>query len=144
MKNNPKISVVVCTYNDEDKIARCLDSVSFADEIVVVDDGSRDKTIELASKYTKNIFKHKSVGYVEPVRNFAISKATGDWILVVDSDEVIGEKLAKEIREFSKETEFSFVEVPRKNIIFGKWMKASMWWPDYNIRFFKKKRSCLE
>lgn len=138
MKNNPKTSVVVCTFNDEDKIARCIESLSFADEIVIVDDGSTDKTIDVASKYTKNVFKHKSVGYVEPARNFAISKATGDWILVIDSDEVVGKELAKELIEFSKKADISYVEIPRKNIIFGKWMRASMWWPDYNIRFFRK------
>ncbi len=138
MKSDPKISAVVCTFNDENKIARCLSSLSFADEIVVVDDGSVDKTIEISSNFTKNIFKHKSVGYVEPARNFAISKATGNWILVVDSDEVVGEELARELKEFSKKKEVSYIEIPRKNIIFGKWMKASMWWPDYNIRFFKR------
>lgn len=138
MNKSLKISVVVCTFNDGDKIARCLTSVKFADEIVVVDDGSTDNTIEIASKFTKNIFKHKSVGYVEPARNFAISKATGDWILVIDSDEEISAKLAEKLTVFSRNSDSSYVEIPRKNIIFGKWMKASMWWPDYNIRFFRK------
>lgn len=133
------ISVVVNALNAEDSIGRTLKSVKFADEIIVVDDGSSDSTVEIAKKYTNKIYHHKSAGYVEPSRNFALSKATGDWILLVDTDEEIPESLAKRLEDIAKKMEqIDYVEIPRKNLIFGKWMKASMWWPDYNIRFFKK------
>ena len=138
MDKKNKISVVICTYNNEKDISDCLKSVKWADEIIVVDDGSTDKTVKEVSKFTRSIFKHKSVGYVEPVRNFAISKAAGEWILIVDADEKITESLSEKLKEYAENPEISYIEIPRKNIIFGKWMKASMWWPDYNIRFFKK------
>jgi (heptosyl)LPS beta-1,4-glucosyltransferase len=137
-----KISVVVCTYNSEEFLEKCLGSVSFADEIVVVDDGSTDSSLEIAKKFTKNIFKHKSVGYVEPVRNFAISRATNDWVLVVDADEEIPDSLSSRLQGLvkSKEESTAFA-IPRKNIIFGKWMQHTGWWPDYQIRFFKKDKT---
>lgn len=138
MSKKNKISVVVCTYNNEEMVARCLESVKWADEIIVVDDGSTDNTVGTASKFTNNIFKHKSQGYVEPVRNFAISKATHEWILILDSDERVSQNLSEKLKEYIQNAEISYIEIPRKNIIFGKWMQASMWWPDYNVRFFKK------
>lgn len=139
-----KISVVINVFNEEKNVERVINSVLWADEIVVVDDGSVDKTLEILSRLKiKNqslkVYNHKGAGYVEPARNFAISKATGDWVLVVDADEEILLSLSQQLRKLSEEQdEISFVEIPRKNIIFGKWMKASMWYPDYNIRFFKK------
>jgi len=134
-----KISVVVNTWNEEKNIERCLRSLKdFANEIVVVDMESEDRTREIAKKYGARIFPHKPTLYVEPARNFAISKATGDWILVVDADEELSHGLAKELREIAKENRVDYVEIPRKNIIFGKWIRHSRWWPDYNVRFFKK------
>lgn len=134
-----KISVVISTYNSEKDIKACLDSVKWADEIVVVDDGSTDQTVSIAKRYTTHLFHHKSVGYVEPARNFAISKATGEWILIVDADEVIPQTLAKRLRSLVEEQPvFTHVYLPRKNSIFGKWMRHTGWWPDHLIRFFKK------
>lgn len=136
-----KISAVINALNAQDTIEKALKSVKWADEIVVVDDGSSDKTVQIAKKYTNKIFHHKSAGYVEPARNFAISKTSGDWVLILDTDEEITESLVNKLRNIVDNTkEIDYVEIPRKNIIFGKWMKASMWWPDYNIRFFKKGR----
>lgn len=137
--NKPKISVVMTVLNEEKRIQDCLESVTWADEIIVVDDGSTDKTIEIAKKFTDNIIPHKSEGFVEPSRNFAISKASGDWILVLDADEVVPISLALKLQEIANgPTKAEYVRVPRKNIIFNKWMQHTGWWPDYNIRFFKK------
>lgn len=134
-----KISVVINTWNEEKNIERAMKSVKWADEVVVCDMYSDDKTVEIVKKLGAKVVYHKKTNYVEPARNFAISKATGDWILVLDADEEIPDGLAKALKEIvSKTHQIDFVEIPRKNIIFGKWMKASMWWPDYNIRFFKK------
>lgn len=139
MNKKPLISVVLTVRDEEKKITDCLESVKWADEIVVVDDGSVDNTRKIAQKFTDKVFQHKSVGFVEPARNFAISKATGDWILVLDADERIPESLAKRLREISLlEKFFVAVSIPRKNIIFGKWIQHSGWWPDNQIRFFRK------
>lgn len=134
-----KISVVINTFNEEKNIERAIKSVSWADEILVCDMYSDDDTAVIAKKLGAKILFHKRAGYVEPARNFAISKAEGDWILILDADEEIPGSLADKIREIAhKDGVVAFVEIPRQNIIFGKTMKASMWWPDYNIRFFKQ------
>lgn len=134
-----KISAVVNVKNAESTIERCLQSLKWADEIVVVDNVSSDRTVELAKKYTDNVYIYETQhGYVEPIRNFAIEKAKGDWILIVDVDEEIPETLSQKLHELVNNTDFDFYQLPRKNIMFGSWFAGSGWWPDYNIRFFKK------
>lgn len=133
-----KISVVINTLNEEKNITRALESVKWADEIVVCDMYSEDKTVEIAKKLGAQVIFYKKEGYVEPARNFAISKATGSWILVLDADEEIPESLAKRLKDLANGMKrIDYVEIPRKNFIFGRWMKASRWWPDYHIRFFR-------
>ncbi len=136
--NKIKISAVVNTRNEEINLADCLKSLSFCSEIVVADMESEDKTVEIAKNFTHKIFNHKNVDFVEPARNFAIKKATGDWILIVDADERISKDLAKALQKIANEDDIDFVRIPRKNFIFGQWLQYSRWWPDYNIRFFKK------
>lgn len=133
-----KISVVINTLNEEANIKRAMASVAWADEILVCDMYSEDKTVEIAKKLGAKVVYHKKADYVEPARNFAISKASGDWILVLDADEEITDILARRLKEITqKMKQVMVVWIPRKNIIFNKWMKASMWWPDHQVRFFK-------
>jgi (heptosyl)LPS beta-1,4-glucosyltransferase len=134
-----RLSVVINAQNAEADLPQVLASVrGLADEIVVVDQGSTDKTAEIAKKAGAKIFNHESVKYVELVRNFAISKALGDWILILDPDEEVSQGLSLQIRKILKDSEADYYRIPRKNIVFGKWLKYSRWWPDYNIRLFKK------
>lgn len=134
-----KISVVINTLNEEENIIRAIKSVRWADEIIVCDMHSDDRTVEIAKKMGAKAIFHKRVGYVEPARNFAISKSTGDWILILDADEEIEKTLVERLQEIAgKMKQIDYVRLPRKNLIFGRFMKASMWWPDYNIRFFRK------
>jgi len=134
-----KISVVVNTLNEEKNLPRALSSVKdFADEIVVVDMKSDDNTQGIARKIGAKVFEHERTGYVEPARNYAISKTTGDWILVLDADEELPTNLKKELKNLVEHPTADYYRIPRKNIVFGKWIKHSRWWPDYNIRFFKK------
>lgn len=133
------ISVVINTRNGEEDLPQAIASVkNLADEIVVVDMESTDKTVEVAKKLGAKVYSHRYMGYVEPVRNFAISKAEGEWVLVLDPDEEISPSLAKKLKGIVKKPQADYYRLPRKNIIFGKWIKHSRWWPDYNIRFFKK------
>ena len=133
------ISVIINTLNEEDNIARAIRSVrAFAGEIVVVDMHSDDKTAEIAKKSGAKLYFHERTGYVEPARNFAISKTTREWIFILDADEEVPGTLAKRLIKISEKSEADYYAIPRKNIIFGKWMKYSRWWPDYNIRFFRK------
>lgn len=133
------ISAVVNTRNEEKNIEACLKTLNFADEIIVVDMQSTDSTKEIAKQFTDKVYDHKMTGFVEPARNFAISKADGKWVLIVDADERIPKTLARKLIEIVDEDKFDFVRVPRKNLLFGQWAQHSRWWPDYNIRFFKKK-----
>lgn len=120
-------------------MSRAIASVKgFADEIVVVDMESGDKTVEIAKKLGAKVFSHKKMGYVEPARNFAVEKTVNSWIFVLDADEEVPKKLAENITRILKEPKTDYYRIPRKNIIFGRWMKYSRWWPDYNIRLFKK------
>lgn len=132
-------SAIINTYNEAKKLPECLESLKdWVDEIVVIDMGSKDGTLEVAEKAGAKILKHKLVPYVELVRNWSIGKAIGDWILVLDPDERIPKMLAEKLRSIAKEGKFEAVSIPRKNIIFGKWIRHTNWWPDYHVRFFKK------
>lgn len=134
-----KISVVINTLNNEDEISGAISSVkNLADEIVVCDMESSDETCEIAKKLGAKVYTHKKEKYVELVRNFMVSKATGDWILILDPDEGISPKLSSKLKEIVKNPQADYFRIARKNIIFGKWIRHTNWWPDYNIRFFKK------
>lgn len=134
-----KISVVINTLNDERNINNVIESIKWADEIIICDMNSNDQTVEIAKKLGAEVFLHPRLEYVEPARNFAISKASNDWILILDPDEEVPETLKERLIEVASNFKhIDYVRVPRKNIIFGHWMKASQWWPDLNIRFFKK------
>lgn len=135
-----KISVIVNTWNEEENLKRCLESVrELASEIIVVDMYSTDKSVEIAKKFGAKIFLHKHIYIVEPARNFALRQAQGDWVLILDPDEEISPELSKILKHLAANHEgLNYFRLPRKNIIFGKWIKHSRWWPDYNIRFFKK------
>lgn len=133
------LSVVINAQNVEADLASAIASVKgIADEVVVVDQGSTDKTAEIAKKLGAKVFSHESVKYVELARNFAISKATNDWVLILDADEEITDSLAKKIKEIIGKPKADYYRIPRKNIIFGKWIEHTLWWPDYQTRLFKK------
>jgi len=133
------ISVVINTLNEENNLARAIKSVkNFADEVIVVDMHSDDKTVQIAKEFGAKVYSHERTNYVEPARNFAISKAQGDWILILDADEEVTKELSKELEKLSKQEKVQIYRLARKNIVFGKWLQYSRWWPDYNIRFFKK------
>lgn len=133
-----KLSAVVNTKNCADTLEQCLHSLSFVDEIVVVDMHSSDDTLNIAHQYTEQIFQHEDVGYVEPARNFAISQAQGDWILIADADEVVPKALATRIKEIIATGQDDCYFLPRKNIIFKHWINKAGWWPDYQLRLFRK------
>lgn len=133
------LSIVVSAFNEEKALGRCLASVPFADEIVVVDNESQDKTYEIAKKYTKKVYSQKNILMLNTNKNYGFSKATSDWILNLDADEEIPKELAREIRSLieSNPKENGFW-IKRKNIIFGKWVKHGLWWPDKQIRLFRR------
>lgn len=138
-----KISVILATYNEEKNIKDCLESArQLADEIVIVDGTSSDKTVEIAKKYTKKIFIRENPLMFHKNKQYAIEKATGDWILYLDADERVTPELKKEILEAIK-GKVNGYWIPRKNIIFGKWIKHTGWWPDQQLRLFKNGKAFL-
>jgi len=136
------VSVLINTLNEEENIRNCLESVKWADEIILVDMYSDDKTVDIAKEYTDKIFMHDRMGYVEPARQFALEKATNNWILVLDADELISITLKKELLKIKEEDFYEVVYIPRKNYFFGEEMKATGWGPmnDKLLRFFKKNK----
>jgi len=136
------LSVVISAFNEEERIKDCLESVKdLATEIVFVDNLSLDKTREIARKYTDKILTRKNNLMLNVNKNYGFSKATGDWILSLDADERITPELASEIKSEilkSQKSETNGYWIPRKNIIFGKWIQHSIWWPDYQLRLFRK------
>ncbi len=135
------VSVVLTTLNEERNIDRCLGSVSWADDIVVVDSFSRDGTVERASRYTQRVYQHEFPGSSRQVER-GIEYATGEWVLVIDADEEVTPELAAEIKVVLSTPAQDRVEVgydvPRKVNAFGKWLVAGGWYPDYQFRFFRK------
>lgn len=135
------ISTVIVTYNQVNLLKDCLKSVEKAvDEIVVLDLGSTDETIKVAHQFNAKVVTHRWVEYVEKVRDFAVSKATGEWVLVLDPDERIRSPLWEKLKEVIAADKYTAVNIPRKNIFFGRWISHTNWWPDRHIRFFKKGR----
>lgn len=139
MLKRPNISAVINVRNEAENLSKCLRSIrDFADEIIVVDMHSTDKSVDIAKKYGARVFSYRPMKYVEPARNFALSKATGRWIILLDPDEYLNKTLKRELKKISQRSDVDFVHIPRKNIILGKWFRHSNWWPDYIIRFFRR------
>ncbi len=135
------VSIVISAYNEEKNIKECLESLQdFASEIIVVDNSSTDKTGEIAKKMGVKVFKQANDPQkIDLQKNYGFEKASNEWILSLDADERLTPKLITEIKhEIEKHPKVSGFLIPRKNIIFNKWIRHSLWWPDYQLRLFKK------
>lgn len=145
------VSVVISAYNEELKIADCLRSVNWADEVIVIDNTSIDKTAEIAKREGAKVFLRQNHIMLNINKNFGFAKARNDWILSLDADERVTPELRDEIISHLSlpEADGPLAQarnpqlpngfwIPRKNIIFGKWISHSIWWPDYQLRLFRK------
>ena len=140
-----KLSVVISAFNEEKKIEDCLKSASFADEIIFIDNSSTDQTLKIAKKYTSRIFIRPNNPMLNVNKNFGFSKAKNEWILSLDADERVSPKLREEVKSIiNKDQSSDGYWIPRKNIIFGKWIKHTGWYPDYQLRLFKKGKGKFE
>ena len=132
-----KITAIIHTYNSEKYLSECLDALKGIDEILVCDMHSTDKTLEIAKAAGARIIYHENVGYADPARNFALSQAKHDWILVVDSDEIVSEEFIQYIRSAIEKPGCADVyQVTFKAIYFGKFITHK--YPDHQSRFFRK------
>jgi glycosyltransferase involved in cell wall biosynthesis len=133
-----KLSAIVITCNEAENIAECLESLSFADERIVVDSGSADETVAIAKEYTSKVFITEWKGY-GATKQWALEKAMGDWVLWLDADERIPASLADEILcALGGESDLSGFQMPRKAFFLGRWIRHSGWYPGYVIRLFRK------
>ncbi|MCK5177292.1 MAG: glycosyltransferase family 2 protein, partial [Candidatus Aenigmarchaeota archaeon] len=132
------ISVVIHTYNSEKHLEKCLESVKNCEEIVICDMHSTDNTIKIAQKYGAKIIYHENIGFADPARNFALTHATQDWVLVLDSDEEIPGALLEHLKQLitTLPGHVNGVFIPRKNLHLGHILWLS--YPNPILRFFRK------
>lgn len=130
-----KLSVVMLTHNNAAIIGACLQSLKFADEIVVVDDNSTDTTVKIAAGLGAKVFPRKLISFAAQ-RNFGLSQAKYPWVLMIDSDERITEDLAQEIKTKVGREEFSAYRLKRQNYFFGRKVLHGGYWPDWQTRLF--------
>ena len=135
-----KLSVTIITRDEAAQIGNCLESVRWADEIIVVDTGSLDRTLEICAKYTTHVYSRPWEGYAA-AKNAAIALATGDWILSLDADERVSEGLRQEIailQQQPMDMRANGYAVSRRNYLWGRWLRYGGLYPDYQLRLFKR------
>jgi len=132
------LSIAMIAMNEEANLPRTLESVKWADEIVVVDSGSRDRTMEIAQSFGAMTSYHAFGGHGEQ-KNVAIDLCTRDWILLLDADEVLTPGLQQEIRDLlAGDPQYDAYWIPRLNLYFGKWIRHGGFYPDRKLRLFKR------
>jgi glycosyltransferase involved in cell wall biosynthesis len=133
-----RLSVAIIVWNEEERLRACLESVAWADEIVVVDAESTDKTVPLAREFTDKVYVRPWPGF--PIqKNFALDQATGDWILSVDADERVTPELREKIGAIVKDDgPADGYSIPRRNIFWGAWVRHGGLYPDYQLRLFRR------
>ena len=134
------LSLVVVAYDAGREIADCLGSARFAAESVVVDSGSRDDTVEIARRSGARVFAQPWLGY-GPQKNFAVAKASHDWVLCLDADERVSPELEAAIREAMAGPRHAAYAMPRRNRFLGRWLSHGEGYPDWNIRLFDRRRA---
>ncbi len=133
-----RLSVTVIAWNEEERLRACLDSVAWADEIIVVDAESTDKTAALAREFTDRVWVRPWPGFAAQ-KNFALDQASGDWVLSLDADERVTPELADRIRSIvERGGPADGYSVPRRNIFWGAWVRHGGLYPDYQLRLFRR------
>lgn len=138
-----KISATIIVRNEEDNLADVCETLSWADEIVIVDSDSTDRTVEIAKRYTDKVFNREFKGYQDK-HEYADSLATGDWIFWIDADERVTPELQNSIQELRSRPPEELAEgyrIARKTFFLGKWIRHSGWYPDLQMRLYRKDAS---
>ena len=131
------LSVIIITKNEASHVGRCLESVSWADEIIVLDSGSDDETVAICRRYTEKVYETDWPGFgIQKQR--ALAKASQDWILSIDADEVVTRELRTQIEKALQQEQFNGYEIPRLSSYCGKQIRHGGWWPDYVLRLFRR------
>ena len=134
----PLLSVAIITLNEERNLARTLASVSFVDEIVVVDSGSTDRTLEVAESFGAKVFRREWPGFA-PQKNFAIAQCTGDWVLSLDADEELSPELRTQLRLLlPSNPPADAYYLKRRNLFLNRWIRHGGFYPDPKLRLFRR------
>ncbi len=139
-----KLSVTVIAFNEEKNIRDCLESVKWADEIIIVDSGSADNTAAIGKEYTDKVIYNKWEGFPAQ-KNFALGQCSNEWVLSIDADERVTPGLKEEIISIlNSEPEFEGYFIPRRNFFLGREIRNCGWYPDYQMRLFKKSGTIVD
>lgn len=139
------LSVVLIVKNEAENLAACLDTVSWADEIVVLDSGSEDDTLAIASRYTDKVFTESDWQGFGVQRQRAQAHASGDWILMLDADERVTPQLGESIRQVVREDRQNQVfALARLSWCFGRFIRHSGWYPDYVVRLYPREKAAYD
>lgn len=144
-RQNPKVSVYMITYNNEETVERALKSVTWADEVVIVDSFSNDRTVEIGRKFTDKLFQRKWPGHRDQYQ-YAADLTNHEWIMFVDADEEVSPELADEIREVleGKGEGVDGFFVYRRTFYLGRWIRYGGWYPDGEIRLYRRSKGRWE
>src|SRR6185312_14385982 len=138
------LSVAIITLNEERNLARTLASVRFADEIVIVDSGSTDRTLEIAREYSARVLPLPWRGFAAQ-KNYALDQCTGDWVLSLDADEELTPELQDQIRILlATHPPCDAYYLPRRNLFLGRWIKHGGFYPDAKLRLFRRGTTSFE
>lgn len=137
MSNSQKLSAVIITLNEAPRIQKCLESVSFCDEIIVVDSGSTDGTQSICTKLGATVVEQRWLGYGQQ-KDFAVQQAHNDWVLCLDADETVNEELAISIQNFMKAPSAKACNMARCNRFMGRWLRFGEGYPDISLRLFHR------
>jgi glycosyltransferase involved in cell wall biosynthesis len=133
-----RLSVTIITWNEEERLRACLESVAWADEIIVLDAESADKTVQVAREFTDKIWVRPWPGFAAQ-KNFALDQATGEWVLSLDADERVTPELRERIRSIVRANgPADGYSIPRKNMFWGAWVRHGGLYPDYQLRLFRR------
>lgn len=133
-----RLSVTIVAWNEEERLRACLESIGWADEIVVVDAESTDKTVLLAREFTEKVWVRPWPGFAVQ-KNFALDQASGDWILSLDADERVTPELSERIKRIVREDgPADGYRIPRRNVFWGAWVRHGGLYPDHQLRLFRR------
>lgn len=141
--NRPGLSVAIITLNEERKLPACLESAGFADEIVIVDCGSSDMTVEIAEGRGAKVFVEDWKGF-GPQKQSAVKKCLNEWVLVLDADERVSPEAKDEILRAVSKSDCSAYSLPRRNFFHGKWIRHADFWPDRQVKLVRKSEGGFE
>ncbi|NQZ00533.1 MAG: glycosyltransferase family 2 protein [Bdellovibrionales bacterium] len=138
-----QLSLAIITLNEEGNIERCIQSVPFADEVVVVDSGSSDKTVEIAKACGAKVFHQEWLGF-QRQKQLAVEHTSNRWVLALDADESLSSELADELKQLlsgDQLASYAAYKVPRLSYHFGRWIRHGGWYPDYQVRLLDKENA---